>query len=131
MEDDIFGALYRLKSLFYKMLTRLHKHLYLHVVRDISAIYQRTEYLVFRLARRWEPDFDLLYTNGAERLEHLKLLRQVHRIDERLIAVSEIDTAPCRRALDFIARPCARFKLDGLERYVFFAALFHFENLQK
>ena len=28
MEDDIFDALYRLKSLSYKMLTRLHKHLY-------------------------------------------------------------------------------------------------------
>ena len=131
MEDDIFGALYRLKSLSYKMLARLHKHLYLHVVRDISAVYQRAEYLVFCLARRREPDFYFLYANGAERLEHLKLLRQVHRIDERLIAVPQVDTAPCRRALDFIARPCARFKLDGLERYVFFAALFHFENLQK
>ena len=41
MEDDILGALYRLESLSYKMLARLHKHLYLHVVRDISAVYQR------------------------------------------------------------------------------------------
>ena len=108
MEDDILRALYSVKGLSYQVFARLHQHLYLHVVRYVPAVYKRAEYLIFRLARRRKADFDFLYAYGAERFEHLKFLRQVHRVDERLISVAQVDAAPYRRVLDFIARPGAR-----------------------
>ena len=43
--------------------------------------------VVVGLARRWEPDLDLLVAHPHEQVEHPLLALRVHRVDERLVAV--------------------------------------------
>ena len=58
-----------------------------------------------RLRRRRKADFDFLEAELDEQREHLELLRDGHRLHERLVAVAQIDAAPVGRALDRAARP--------------------------
>ena len=44
-----------------------------------------------------KPDLDLLEAHLHERVEHAPLARRVHRVDQRLVAVAQVDRAPQRR----------------------------------
>src|SRR5581483_10415261 len=50
-----------------------------------------------------------------EQLEHPALSLAVHRVDERLVAVAEVDAAPLRRRRDDGVRPGAVGEVDGGE----------------
>ena len=51
------------------------------------------------LARGGEPDLDLAVAHLHEELEHPQLALRVHRLDEGLVAVAQVDAAPRRRAV--------------------------------
>ena len=55
----------------------------------------------------------------AKRFEKLQLLLQVHRIDECLVAVTKIDTAPDWCLFDHFCRPLTVGQMNLLERTVF------------
>ena len=48
------------------------------------------------LARRREPDLDLLVAHAHEQVEHDALALGAHRVDEGLVAVAQVDGAPAR-----------------------------------
>ena len=50
---------------------------------------------------------------------------EVHGIDKRLVAVSEVDAAPDRRLGDRLVRPGAVGKIDLLEGNVLLKGWFH------
>ena len=73
------------------------------------------------LARRREADLDLLVAHPDEQVEHPQLALGVHRVDERLVAVAQVDGAPARGLVDPLGRPGAVGQLHGdllVERYV-------------
>ena len=78
----------------------LHQHLDLDVVGDQVLFDELTDEVEIGLARCWEADLDLLEAHLHEGLEHVPLALRIHRIDQRLVAVTEIDTAPQRRLVD-------------------------------
>ena len=49
------------------------------------------------LAGRREADLDLLVAHAHEQVEHDALALGAHRVDERLVAVAQVDGAPARR----------------------------------
>ena len=85
----------------------LHEHLDGDVVGDEVLFDELADEVEVGLAGRREPDLDLLEAHRDERLEHAQLAVRVHRVDERLVAVAEVDRAPQRRLLDLPARPRA------------------------
>ena len=66
-----------------------------------------------------EADLDLLEAHAHQQVEHAALALGPHRLDQRLVAVAQIDAAPDRRALDDAGRPLSVGQVDRLERPVF------------
>ena len=130
VEDDVLGALNRLKRLFDQMRARLHQNLNRDVVRDMTALDQLAADLVVGVRGGRKADLDFLDADLIDQhVEHLELFLHVHRVDERLIAVSQIDRAPGRRLGDRVVRPGAVFDRLRHKRDVFFIA-FHVVVLQ-
>jgi len=51
-------------------------------------------------------------------LKHAHLAFEVHRLEQRLVAVAQVGAHPDRRAGDGAARPLAIFKLDRRKPYI-------------
>jgi hypothetical protein len=96
----------------------LHQHLDGHVVRNQVLLDQDAHEVVVGLGRRREPDLDLLEAHPHERVEHSPLARRVHRIDEGLVTVAEIDRAPAGSLRELPVRPGPVGELEGHERAV-------------
>ena len=90
-----------------ELLSRLGEHLHEHAVRDVAAVDEQPEEIELDLGGRGETDLDLLEADLDQQPEHLQLLLQVHRLDEGLVAVAQIDAAPHRRPVDDPVRPGA------------------------
>ena len=125
MDDDVFRAAHGLEGFADQMLARLHQHLNGDVIRDIMAVDQRAQNFIFRFGGGGKADLDLLEADIHQQLEEIELFLKVHRRDERLIAVAEIDGAPGRRFFDAVVRPDAIRQRNGSERDILFAALIH------
>ena len=100
-------ALQALVGALDQFLAALHQHLDRHVVGDPVLLDQLAHEVEVRLARRRESDLDLLETHRHEFLEHPHLARRVHRVDQRLIAVAQVDGAPLGCPVDRDVRPRA------------------------
>ncbi len=99
-------ALDRFESLLNNMLPRLRQHLHRHIIRDHILLDQRPHELILCLRRRRESYLDLLKPDIDQHLEELQLLFQAHRLDQRLVAVTQIDAAPDRRLINiFLLHP--------------------------
>ena len=57
------------------------------------------------LRRGRETDLDLLVPQADQQAEQLELALGVHRLDQRLVAVAQVDAAPLRRTVDHPRRP--------------------------
>ena len=111
-------ALQALVGALDQFLAALHQHLDRHVVGDAVLVDQLAHEVEVGLARRREPDLDLLEAHRHEFLEHPQLASRVHRIDERLVAVAQVDRAPLRCRGDRDVRPGAVGEHDRHERRV-------------
>jgi hypothetical protein len=101
--------------------TALRQHLDGDVIRDHLLFDELAHEVEIGLRRRRESDLDLLEAHVAEQLEHARLAVGIHRLDERLIAVAQIDGAPDRRFGDDLGGPLSVGQRDGLEGNVLFA----------
>ena len=126
VNDDVFGALDGLKGLVDQVLARLNQYLNGHIVGNVVLFNQLTTDFVFRFRRAGKTDFDFLKAHVHQRVEEFELFFKVHRVNQRLIAVAQIHTAPDGRLGDGIVRPCAVGKGNLLERNVLFIRRFHF-----
>jgi hypothetical protein len=74
---------------------------------------QLTHEVEVGLRRSGEADLDLSEADLDETVPHATLAHGVHRVDQRLVAVAEIDRAPDRGGLEPLVRPGAIGKLHG------------------
>ena len=115
MDDNVFRALDGVEGLADQMLPGLHQHLDGHVVRNMAALDELPADFIFRFRGGGEADFNFLKAHVAQGLEKLQFLLQVHGIDQRLVAVPQVDAAPDGRFVDDAVRPLPVGKLDLLE----------------
>ena len=102
MHNGVFASLQRLKRLTDDMLPRLCQHLYGDVIGNQIFLNQPAEKNVFRLGSGRETHLDFLKASLAEQLKKLDFCIQIHGNYQRLIAVSQIHTAPDRGVIDGI-----------------------------
>ena len=107
MHDRPVGALQALVGALDQLGPALRQDLDRDVVGDEVLLDELADEVEVGLARRREADLDLLEAHLHDRLEHPQLAGRVHRVDERLVAVAEVDRAPPGRLLDRPARPGA------------------------
>jgi len=68
-----------------------------------------------RLRGGGKAHFDFLESDFDQHVEHAAFARRIHRLDQRLIAIAQIDAAPHGRCLDDLVRPDSIGKIDGLK----------------
>jgi hypothetical protein len=83
-----------------QLLARLGEDLDRDVAGDAPGFDEEPDEIEIGLRGGREAHLDLLEPHGDERVEHADLALMPHRLDEGLIAVAQIDGAPCRRAGD-------------------------------
>ena len=79
-----------------QLLAALHEHLDRDVVGDQVLLDELADEVEVGLAGGGEADLDLLEAHLHERVEHAPLAVRVHRVDQRLVAVAQVDRAPQR-----------------------------------
>ena len=121
MDDGALGAAAGLEGALDQLGPALRQHLDGDVVRDHLVLDQLAHEVEIGLRRGRKPDLDLLEAHLAEQLEHPRLAVGIHRLDQRLVAVPEVDRAPDRRLGDDLGRPLSVGQIDGLEGYVLLA----------
>jgi hypothetical protein len=98
--DALVGALDQLG-------TALHQHLDRDVVGDQILLDQLADEVEVGLAGGREADLDLLEAHLHQHIEHAAFAFGIHRVDERLVAVAQVDAAPQGRAIDHGVGPRA------------------------
>ena len=119
MDDGAPGAFQRLERARDLRHARLRQHLDRHVIGNQPLDDQLAREVVVGLRRRRKPDLDLLVAHLHQQLEHPKLAIGIHRLDQRLITVAQIDAAPHGRLGDALGRPLAIGNVDRLKGTIF------------
>src|SRR5690606_7938694 len=88
-----------------QVFTRLGQNLYRDVVGNAAGPHEARDEIELRLACAGEADLDLLQAEFDEQVEETILLRRIHGIDDRLIAVAQVGRKPARRRGDGAGRP--------------------------
>ncbi len=79
---------------------RLRQHLNGDVIRDEPLLDDLANEVEIRLRGGGKSDLDLLEADLHQHVEHAALARRVHGLDQRLVAVPQIDAAPRGRRSD-------------------------------
>ncbi len=101
-----------------QFLTGLGQYLDGDVRGDVTALDQLTDEVEVRLARGGEADLDLLVAHLDQQREHLHLARGRHRVDQCLVAVSQVHAAPPGCVGDRAGGPGAVGQIHRWERPV-------------
>ena len=112
VDDGLLAAADRVVGALDEVVAALCQHLDRHVVGDVAALDELAAEVEVGLARRREADLDLLVAHLHEQLEHPQLALGVHRVDEGLVAVAQVDGAPAWCLLDALRRPRAVRELE-------------------
>ena len=91
----------------------LRQHLDRHVGGDRAVGDDLADEVEVGLARGREADLDLLVTHPHQQVEHAALAGRAHRVDQRLVAVSQVHRAPQRCAVEHDVGPGAVGQHDG------------------
>ncbi len=100
VDDRPRCALQALVRALDQLLAALREHLDRDVVGDPVLLDQLADEVEVGLARRREADLDLLEAHRDQFFEHPQLAGRVHRVDEGLVAVAQVDRAPQRCLVD-------------------------------
>ena len=107
VDDDLLRALDRLERALDQFRAALGQNLDRDVVGDRAALDDRADEIEVGLRGGGKGDLDLLEPHADKESEHAVLAVDAHRLDERLIAVAQVDRAPDRRLVDDPRRPLA------------------------
>ena len=88
-----------------QMLARLRQHLDRDVIGNRILFDQLPDEIKISLRGRRKPDLDLLVPHLHQQIEHDPLALRTHRINQRLVPVTQIHRAPTRRLSDALRRP--------------------------
>ena len=119
MDDGARRALQGLEGAGDQVVARLRQHLDRHVVGNAVFLDELAHEVELDLRRGGKADLDLLEADGHQGLEHAHLARDVHRLDQGLVAVTQIGRQPDRRLGQHGVGPGAVLETDGRERTVF------------
>ena len=100
MHDGAAAAADGLEGAADEVLARLGQHLDGDVIGDELLVDDRAHEIEIGLRGRGEADLDLLEAQLDQQVEHAALALGPHGIDERLVAVAQVDAAPDGRAVD-------------------------------
>jgi hypothetical protein len=95
--------------------TGLGQHLDRHIVGYQALLDDFAHEIEVCLRGGGKSHFDFLEADFDQHVEHAAFAGGIHRFDQRLIAIAEIDAAPDGGYLDDLARPCSIGKVDGFE----------------
>ena len=102
MNNGIWCTVYSLKGLADNVLSCLCQYLHRHIIRNQLPVDQSTQKVVFRLGCSRKSNLDLLETDLNQHLKKLNLFLKTHWLDQCLITISKIHTAPYRRLCDAV-----------------------------
>ncbi len=115
VNDGVLGALERFKGALDQVRAGLGQYLDGDVVRDLVFLDQAAHEVEVGLGGGGEAHLDLLEANLDQQIEETLLALLVHRIDQRLVTVAQIDAAPLGRGLDALAGPLPIRQVHGHE----------------
>ena len=116
MDDGPPRPLERLEGAGDEIFARLHQHLDGDIVRNEVAIDEFAHEVEIGLRRPPEAHLDVLEADVHHQRPHLQLLGHRHRLDQRLVAVAQVHSAPERRPLQRQVGPLAIRQTDDRER---------------
>ena len=119
MDDGTRCALQRFERAADQGLARLRQHLDGHVIGNQVLVDQLAHEVELGLRCRGKADLDLLETDLHKHLEHAQLALNVHRLDQRLVAVTQVGAQPDGSLGDHGIRPGAICQAYRLERWIF------------
>ena len=123
MDDGAPGAAHALHGAPDQLVARLGQHLDGHVVGDQLLVDERADEIEIGLRGGGKADLDLLEAHAHEGVEEAALALRPHGLDQRLVAVAQIDAAPDGRLGDDISGPAPVRQIDGFEGAVLAAGL--------
>lgn len=119
MDDGLFGALQGFNSPFNQVLTAGRQDLKPYIVGNRAwSLDQAPCEVKVGLGSGGEGDLDFLVTDVGKHLEVGPLLVASHRINQTLVAISEIGRKPSWRFGDRLVGPLAVWKMYRRERPV-------------
>ena len=117
VHDRVLGTFTGLERALDQLGTRLRQHLDGDVGRDGAVLDDLANEIEVRLARGREADLDLLVAHTNQEIEHTTLARRAHRIDQRLVAVAQVNGTPLGCSVDDLVRPGAVGQRDRLDLF--------------
>ena len=103
-----------------EVLTGLNQHLYRHIVRNAALLNEAAVERELRIGGSGETNLDFLEAAFYQGIEHLQLLRDIHRHRQGLISIPQVDGAPDRSFCQGLVRPCAVRKMDRRKGAIFY-----------
>ncbi len=119
MDDGPLGTLERFEGAGDQVLASLGQHLNGDVIRNMPTLDQLANEIEIGLRCRGKAHFDLLQADLHQRLEETHLLRRVHRLDQRLVAIAQIGAQPDRSLSDGLRWPGTVRQIDHRKRAIF------------
>ena len=113
MDDGAFGAFERFETAFDQIFARLRQDLNDDIVGDQVFVNQLTDKIKFGLRGRRKANLDLLQADFEQHVEKHQLLIDIHGVNQRLIAVTQIGRQPAWRGFDLFRRPGAIRHVDA------------------
>ena len=105
MHDGALRATQGFESTPDQRLARLRQHLHGDVVGNQLFVDQLAHEIEIGLGCRGETDLDLLEAALQQQHEHAELAFRIHRFNQCLVAVAQVDAAPDGRTSDDLVRP--------------------------
>lgn len=99
------------------MLTGLNQNLDGDVFRDLVLLDDLAHEVEVRLRCGRKTYLDFLVAHLDQQVEHAVLALRTHWIDQRLVAVAQVHSAPLRSGDDLLVRPGAIRQLDILDLF--------------
>ena len=113
MNNRVLGPANRFVGAANEVLARLCQHLNRHVVGDKAFLDDCAHEVEVGLRRRREPHLDFLVAHRHEPVEHHTFALGAHRVNQGLIAVTQVHGAPAGCGRDAFGRPRAVGQVHG------------------
>ena len=94
MHNGVLGTLDTFKRTLDQIFAALHEDLDGHIIRDKFFVDEVAAEIKISLAGRWKSDLNFLETDLEQRIPHAHLALVAHGLNERLIAIAQVNTAP-------------------------------------
>ena len=119
MHNHTTRATERLEGLLDQICPCLSEHLNRDIVRNSVVLNQLAHKIEVVARGRRESHLNFLEANFDQLLPQQQFLMRRHRLNQGLVTITQIDTAPARRLFNHLIRPAPVGHSDGLKGPVF------------